>query len=233
VLTQYVEIPEWQFNALLVGHDRLERLSENVPFSEVVARVGGVRNINFSAEPGNREAKGWIRAAWVLEVTPELFDLFFNSSSGYRGQFYLAPQRGLEANRLLIDSLHGRLLASADAGPPNPNMTRRQVEASLTSRYAKVWIDEDSSTLDQTSKDPVIIQALEVPKWVTAMKDALSAWRQGKSPDAYVARSLLGVQAPEGQRLDIRGAWMDRGNTDHVVPSKEDRAEHIHKFGFS
>jgi hypothetical protein len=232
VFREHVDIPEWNFNPALINAERAKRLIEHLPFSELVGRISEVRSIAFSAEMGRRDARGWVRALWVIDTTPEVFDLFFNSPSGYRAQFYIAADRGLRANRLSIDSVQDRLLGLAEAYPVNL-MTRQQVETSLASRYAKIWIDESASTVNKTSTDPLVIQALEVPRWVRAMNEALSAWAQQRGPAPYVARSLLGVQAPEGRSLKIVGAWVNNEIADHVVHSKEERAEHIHKFGFS
>ena len=231
MLTYHVDIPEWQFNQHLVRADRLEYLDERISFTELAISVSKGEIITFSLEPGKKEAKGCCRGSWVVKIPSQLLDLFFNGGCGYRAQFYLAPDRGIQANRLIIDRLIPRLLTSSGTGPNK--MKPQQLEASLRSRHAKIWIDEETSTLDQTAIDPLLIQALNVPRWVAAMNQALSAWAQRTSPEPYVARSLLGVQAPEGERLIIVGAWMDTGNVDHVVPSKENSAEHIHNFGFS
>ena len=46
-------------------------------------------------------------------------------------------------------------------------------------------------------------------------------------------RALQGVQAPEGDRMEVLGAWLDDDDREFVVPSKLNRAQHIHEYGFS
>jgi len=105
---------------------------------------------------------------------------------------------------------------------------------SLEYGSAKVWISEEDSTLDQSGHDAEQIVTLEVPRWVEAMNDVLAAWKAGRHPIPSIkSRALLGVQAPEGKRLKVLGAWMDKYGEEFVVLSKVDRAEHIHKYGFS
>lgn len=114
-------------------------------------------------------------------------------------------------------------------------MTEEQIKNSLTYPSAKVWIDEDESTLDQKDRDLEKIIALNIPRWVNVARRVIRAWDDKKYSAVTIEdRSLLGVQAPEGTRIKIMGAWVgENDNQEFVVPSKVDRALHIHSYGFS
>ena len=95
---------------------------------------------------------------------------------------------------------------------------RRKAERSLALPSAKIWISEDDSTLDIDTREIERITALDVARWVEASQRVKSA--------------RLGVQAPEGNRMLILGAWMDLEERELLVPSKIHRAERIHQYGF-
>ncbi len=190
-------------------------------------------NLMFHPEEGNKEVKNKIRAEFSFDVCAETLDLFFNSSQGYRAQYYLDLKKGGQCNRFVIDELKKKLIDAAMQRSQNV-MNSEQIKRSLEFGSAKIWICEDNSTLDQTSYDSAQIVTLEIPKWVEAMTRVLTAWKAGRQPSPPIqTRALLGVQAPEGRRMKVLGAWLDDDDQEFVVPSKINRALHIHQYGFS
>lgn len=231
---QNVKIEEWKFRSDKMTVKRLRSLQQELLLPVIAQRIADeVTNIVFHWKEGDREAKNKARAEFLFKVCPETLDVFFNSSQGYRAQYYLDPQRGIECNRLVIDVVKGKLIEAARQSNRSV-MTLEQVQKSLEYGSAKIWIYEHDSTLDQTSRDPEQIVALEVPRWVEAMKQVLAAWDAHQQPSSTTkTRALLGVQAPEGSRMEVLGAWLDDNDKEFVVPSKVNRVQHIHQYGFS
>ena len=195
--------------------------------------VDEITNVEFCPKEGHKEAKDKIRAEFYFKVDRKTLDLFFNSSEGYRAQYYIDPQWGTKCNRFMIDAVKEKLIDVARQSSQSM-MTFEQVKKSLESDSAKIWIHENDSTLSQTDKDPTEIVALEISRWVQAMSQVLVAWAKHQQVIPTIqSRALLGVQAPEGSRMKILGAWLDNNNQEFVVPSKVHRSLHIHQYGFS
>ena len=78
------------------------------------------------------------RVVYCMEVKNELFDLFFNSSCGYRAAYFRSPDEGVNSNATffkiteLIDSSVSR----------NSGLGSEFINQSLLSPSAKVWLAE-------------------------------------------------------------------------------------------
>ena len=232
--SENVYIKDWLFNTGNIDARRLSYLRQDTSYLDIAQRVTReARDIHFRARAGSREAKFNIRAEFDFSVEPETLDIFFNGSQGIRAQYYLDTRRGIESNRLVIDLLKDRLIEVVCLSSQD-RMTLEQIEKSLNCGSAKIWIDEDSSTLNQTSRNREDIMDLDVPRWAGFMAEVLMAWRTNKLPiPSVMTRALLGVQTPEGRRLRVIGAWLDERGEEFVAPSKINRAQHIHDYGFS
>ena len=133
----------------------------------------------------------------------------------------------------MIDLLKDKLIEAANQSNQTM-MSLEQAKKSLEYESAKIWINEKHSTLDQTSLDPEQVVALKVPRWVNNMEQVLAAWAENQQPNPSIkTRALLGVQAPEGNCLEVLGAWLGDNDKEFVVPSKVQRTQHIHEYGFS
>jgi hypothetical protein len=229
-----MRIEEWRFRNEKVSSERIRLLTREFTSDDIIQRIADeMTDISFSWKKGDKEAVIKHRAEFVFSVNAQTQDLFFNSAYGYRAMYYLAPHTGIEFNRGAIDGIKGRLVAAAKRAASSKRAVENIIK-SLEYESAKIWISEDHSTLDQTSHDPARILALEVPRWVEAMSAVLSAWKAGHQPSPTIkSRALLGVQAPQGNRLKVLGAWMSDDGEEFVVQSKTYRAEHIHQYGFS
>lgn len=183
IFSQKVNINEWQFREDKVGSKRLSLLLQSLPYSAIAQRIANqIKNIGFRPAKGDKEAKDKKRAEFYFSVDSETLDLFFNGSQGYRAQYYLDPERGIESNRFVIDLLKGKLIEAANRSHQTI-LSLEQVEKSLECKSAKIWINENHSTLDQTSHDADEIVALKTLRWVEALRQVLAAWDRGQRPD--------------------------------------------------
>jgi hypothetical protein len=209
---------------------------ENIlPFDDIIDLiVAGAEECRYRSQRGCLEAKGHTRAEFVFAVPAHTYDLFFNSASGYRAQFYIDHRLGVQQNRKLIDRLAPMLLATVDATPSN-TWSQERVRTSLLARSAKIWINEEASTLDQKSIEIDSLLTIAVPHWIRAAYDAAEALKGGVQPKPNTKqKAILGIQAPEGVELKVLGGWLhDVHGRELIVPSKRNRARQIRAYGFA
>jgi hypothetical protein len=215
----------WSFEGL--PFSRVARLAEPFKFADLADRLAcEARRISFKKVNGTHEAKGCWRAEFKVDVSPDAFDLFFNSPSGYRGRYLNDIAEGEAANAATLRALAKVLGGGLDEPPPN----LEQAIGSLTPDFAKVWIDESV----HFPADPVLIVEVKVPAWEAA---ATTARGRLDAHDATLTPKeidrIFGVRAPLGTVLKVMGAWIRSDGSFFVVPSKRRRGEDIHDFGVS
>lgn len=184
-------------------------------FADVVLRItDSLRSVRAASKKG--QAKGLehcIQPVFDLEVSPEAYDSFFNSPSGYRARYLRDPFEGLTANHVLINALLNRLLDDAKLSI-DQDLKRIDIRTSLRALSSKVWIYEGTFNFDAPTVD------LSVGSWA---EEAFNGERRAK----------WGLCAPEGTRLQVKGALLDPKGHEIVPRGKTLRHVDIHKYGFS
>ena len=84
-------------------------------------------------------ANDFKRVIYCLRIDATTFDLFFNSSSGYRAAYFRSPFEGLQANSTALELLTPHLVKSTTDGAMPPE---HFIVESLTSPTAKIWLAE-------------------------------------------------------------------------------------------
>lgn len=227
---------DWIFVPDRVSDERRLYMEEPRLFEDVLRAVtDDAKDIAYRTKRGCIETKGHTRAEFRLSVTLRTYDLFFNSRSGYRAQFYYDQERGMQQNRAILTRLRAVLLDAASAKDRHATFTIAHVERSLDVPSAKIWINEDTSSLDQKSIDATALTAINVPHWARAARKAEASIRHGFTlRPAAQQKALLGVQAPTGTELKVLGAWLDdRSGLEFVAPSKRNRTRQIRVYGFA
>jgi hypothetical protein len=103
----------WSFTDL-VPIDRERRLLALQTFDHVVDLLRSSVITGFAAESfGGLRLKGCKRVVFQLTIQEDVYDSFFNSPSGYRGQYADSERSGEAANRVVIDVFQASLLAIA------------------------------------------------------------------------------------------------------------------------
>ena len=112
---------------------------ENPPtFEEIVTSILEEATILCGHEQTCDDRTGFSRFIYCIEVSRLLFDPFFNSKNGYRGQYFLSTDAGIEMNGFFIQSLTAALLSSNKVtAVPN-----HRISKSLSAGSAKVWLAE-------------------------------------------------------------------------------------------
>ena len=207
----------WRFSSAL-GAGRRAKLEVSPPFDVIAQRVVDEMEILCTHTDPCAEAAGFTRIVSCIRVDEELFDLFFNSESGYRGRYFVSPEEGRAANSLLL-SLAAESLAHFES---HPDMTRMHAEQSLRASSAKCWLAE-------VGKDFCFSC---VGKW-TVPQDCTpeilnGRWELGSDPASRSCR-----KAPFLNQLRILGAFVSETGEEYVAKRKRTRAQQIHEHGWS
>lgn len=179
------------------------------PFFTTIELVQAAVTISFSWEPfRNGHLKGCRRAKFLLVVPVDIYDYFFNSPHGYRAQYAIAPINGEAANRAVIASLESSLETFAQTAPETAQLP---LITSLRGTDAKIWICEPEVETQLGKGKPEIRYA----PWET------------------LTETGVGLLAPLGTKLEIKGGWLDEQGLERRDPTKATRSIDIHLTGFS
>lgn len=192
-----------------VGPDRAARLLAWTHFDQILARLLHEPVASYDWEQAySANLPNCHRASFVLRVAPELYDAFFNSPAGYRGQYAASETIGETANRKILDALEASLLNFVDTSlasrPAN-------IVQSLRAKQAKVWIVE-TEVEEQLQADA---PSIDYPSW------------DFNTPNGQ------GLRAPLGTLLEVKGGWLDSRDNECLDPTKLHRSSFIHKTGDS
>jgi len=200
----------WRF-AESFPADRTQRLLKYTSFDEIASFMKAAKVIDFAWEPfQHKRLKGCNRASFLLQVSEQLYDAFFNSPVGYRSQYAVGISAGESANRKLLSKLEAKLLEFAKPLNLAPE-TRVQVQTSLCATDAKLWIYEPEVEGQLGEETPAIIYF---------------PWQQSSTDG-------VGLLAPVGTKLEVKGGWLDSQGYEHRDPFKATRSEDIYRHGFS
>lgn len=201
-------VPLWQFGTS-VEHQRTERLLHFASFDDVVWLLHDATITHFVWESfTDKRLKGCNRATFLLRVSPNAYDAFFNSPVGYRAQYAMGTSTGEQANRQILSSLEQRLLAFALA---DGQQYKLLILGSLRASQAKIWIYEQEVE-DQLGEQKA---AILYQPWLKSSLDG------------------AGLLAPIGQQLEVKGGWVNPQGNECVDPAKATRSQDIHDVGFS
>lgn len=153
------------------------------------------------------------RIAVVFSVSHATFDAFYNSPVGYRAQFLIDPDHGQAANARLIAQLAGEFALQWPIDPLLEPMTPANIMHSLCCPSAKIWIHED-----------------HLGSRVGGLLD-VDKWRAAAASGVHKAR--LGLEAPTGFTLELKGAFVDSHGNEYVPDNKRRRRFELHDWGFS
>ena len=209
----------WSYNGI-AEPERLAILSGNLAYPEIVTRLKHEMTlVCFHRQPRTGDPS-YSRAVFCARVEPALFDLFFNSRTGYRGTYFDAPEVGLNANRLLLDELSPTLVEWAVKHQKDAD--RNWIVESLSLPSAKAWLAEE--TLSLCTK----CLGEWSSSYVSELKIANARWEVSKHTHA-----AWGSQAPKLTKLRFFGAFVNAEHQEWVAKHKANRAAQIWEHGWS
>lgn len=237
--------PTWRL-ADALGDRVIDLLDPVHTFDRVVATVAKATVVCARWEWGtDEEVRGRARVSFELLVEPVTYDLFFNGWDGYRARYWRSAETGQAANLAMLEALRAPLAAAARSwglhlpapGFPDrwPQLADASISQSLLDAGAKIWISEHELNVNVPDWQSGVPQhEIVVQPWVESVDRLAEEERKGVG-DRQPAL-IAGTRAPFGSRLAMRGAFLVPGRADlpAVVPAKKmDRAEKIHRYGYS
>ena len=216
---------EWSYSDR-VDANRQEMLLAVPDFETIIQRIlAEIKITYFDAWPGERgNVEGCKRPEFAFRVEKKTFDQFHNSPQGYRGQFHKHPEVGDRATAHLLSLLSDKLVEFSQGKPTKVRITTEEIRRSLAEKSAKIWINETGRASTGTT-----LQAdLLVQPWLRAAEEFLA---HGQPPEAKHAP--LGVKAPRGTVLEVKGAYLDEHGEEKVAEHKKDRRRQMHRYGYT
>lgn len=209
---------QWTFDKSL-GDVRLRALAEPPSFSDIVESIRDDMHVLCCHPERCDVAQGFERIIYCVKVKRELFDMFFNSWTGYRAAYYRSPYQGLEANAQAINVLTPKLVAS-DA--TNGQRTHQFIKESLLSPSAKIWLAEPE-------RGCCLLCSGEWSNPTDYHAEIMNErWECGSYDNA-----VKGRKAPYFEKLRIFGAFLNN-RSDEIIPErKRFRAQQIHEWGWA
>ena len=216
----------WTFN--IQDEKRRATLLAPTTFDEIVGRIERDSKILCCHRQGCDDAKPerFSRLVYILQIDPDLFDVFFNSSHGYRGAYYLSPYRGLEANAFFMQALTPKLVSWSveNDKEPEPSFT----EASLTSLSAKVWLAECGKEIIRNCPGCA-------GEWSdTRVEGPTDIWNdRWEFPFHTSSLGKWGRTAPRHTKLRVFGGFLNERHDEFIPGPKRRRANDIFECGWS
>ena len=209
----------WEYKGVC-DDQRLRRLQTSVPFEDIVARLKRNMQIVCCHTPDCCDKPGYKRTIYCVELRAELFDMFFNSQSGYRGEYFESPHRGLSANALLLTTVRPQLVdwMGAHFMDQDPEFAA----TSISSPSAKVWLAEETLSLCAQCKG----------EWNASVPADLEIINGRWEIDSHV-EAEWGRQAHLFRKLRFIGAFLSDAGEEYVAPHKKSRADAIWARGWS
>ena len=227
----------WKYTQI-ISPERIAYLSEKIEFKKIIEAINReMIVVDYSIEESNC-FNNCIRHSFIFSVTPKTYDIFFNSEYGYRGKYFLGTKEGKDANRELIAAIKEKLVNYANQNPSNKWMsTKQNVGSSLNKESAKIWIHQASSTLNDKQFKIIEDVAIENTYWYKfALKVKEDSKRKKNERHKNYTRrfkAILGLRAPVGVKLEIKGAFIDLEGNEVIGKGKYSRAKQIRYYGFS
>jgi hypothetical protein len=208
----------WQFSES-IGNERIKLLYSAPEFEEIVERISKEMEVLCCHFQPCDDNSDFSRITFNIRVSSSLFDLFFNSSNGYRGAYFQSPNHGLQANDIFIQRISPLLLNSVTN---NSDFDFNFAKESLISPSAKVWLAECGSHNCERCKG----------EWSNPIDESAeilnNKWEKVDS-----SNGLRGRKAAFLTKLRVFGAFLDTSHNVFVPVRKCRRAEEIHECGWS
>lgn len=213
-----MQLPTWRYVGT-AEPARLASLVRPLPFAELAdALQRGLHLECFHREPRQDDA-AYNRAVFCGCAGPDLFDWFFNASTGYRGAFFESPVIGSCANRSLIDELAHFLTDWAIAHEFDSDC--QWILASLSKPSAKAWLAEYPGLCDKCAGE-------WSPSYISDLQIENSRWECSSH-----VHSTWGRQAPRLSKIRIFGGFIDAQLNEWLASHKTERSAHIWEHGWS
>lgn len=222
----------WEFHLSVDEAQRLPFLIAGMKFSSIAKQIRDGMSIlcahcNEKGELActKNDKSAFRRPIYTVAIDPHLFDVFFNSSLGYRAAYFRGAGIGLDINAFFMRVVACCLID--DSHTCNMALPKDLVRESLLSPSAKVWLAEVGNEPDQKC------QACKGEWTAVESGKATAEILNGRWDKKDWYKANWGRKAPYLSKLRIMGAFLNKSH-DEITPSdKRFRAVDIHKYGWS
>lgn len=209
----------WTYKGVC-DQDRLSILQTNLPFEDIATKLKRCMEIVCCHTTECTDKHGYKRTIYCVEISPQLFDMFFNSQSGYRGTYFQSPERGVISNNLLLRMVGPQLVAwtHANCKDQDPGFAAE----SLLATSAKVWLAEDTLSLCERCKG----------EWKASLKADIEIINGRWEINPHI-HAQWGRQAHWFKKIRFIGAFLNDAGEEYIAPHKKMRARDIWESGWS
>ncbi|HWR58982.1 MAG TPA: hypothetical protein VN328_08860 [Thermodesulfovibrionales bacterium] len=210
---------------------RRSLLEKTLAFEDIISLIeSDAQIVGFDVCPGKHgHLKKCLRPEFQLDVHMDTFDIFFNGAGGYRMQYLSDPDEGQKQNSHLLLHLSDKLLAYANGKHTKYSMSKERIAQSLRCCSAKIWIGEGIVQFNHE-----LIVHLTVSEWHRHALAAIEAYFSNRYPSPLAQeKAIWGIRAPQGTRLEIKGAFLDEDGYEVVPFDKIERRFEIHYYGYA
>jgi len=201
-----------------VPETRRIALNNAPPFLELIERVRTEMRLLCADWQDCDVMDGYRRRVYCISLCHELFDLFFNSATGYRAQYFHSLNKGLQANAQAIKALVPPLLRDSEA----INSEAAEIESSWTAPSAKLWLAEHEKHLCDAC----------LGEW-SPPQDSEPDILNGRWEKGDHVKSRYGRKAYSFTKIRIFGGFIDAYGHEYTPWDKLDRAKHLYCHGWT
>jgi hypothetical protein len=219
-----MDIERWNFRHSENG-ERLERLEQSSSFESIVEGIRDHMTI-LCCHQDSIQGTLFKRVVYCVKVSGDLFDLFFNSRSGYRAWYYRSPFEGLRANSLAIGLLCPIMVMANQTQESNPGTDF--IRESLTSPSSKIWLAECGREICLTCHGCRGEWSAGASVNHNEIEILNNRWELSSD-----LKARWGRRAPYLTKLKVFGAFIDNSKNEFIPSIKRFRAHEISEFGWS
>jgi len=205
----------WRF-APSLGSSRIANLKRLTTIHDIAEQLRSRMEHVCAHWRESDDSPGHWRAIYCFRVAAPLFDLFFNSASGYRGAYFASPNGGREANAFILSRLSEPLIASSSLrdGPVT-------IRSSLEAASAKMWLAERETACCQ-----------HCGEW-QAPGDTAPEIFNGRWEVSEHTYAGYGRKAPNLTLIRVFGGFVNPIGEEYFAPHKRNRAQQLYDWGWS
>lgn len=215
----YVPENEWVISDAVKGQRRNNLLS-SIDYKTIINRIiTNIVEVSCLSPEKCRGMPDYKRARVKLITDKAIIDLFHNSNSGYRAQYYVSPASGDKANQYALEKIVPLVLKELAK-----KKDFQWLQESLLGEDSKIWIHQGIWLRFRRKID----RNLLVPRWD----------RRSSKDKKERKLSVWSMLTPnEEKHLIVKGTWLNpQGNPmpeKYKPKSIKERSCHIHYTGFT
>jgi hypothetical protein len=218
--TEFAAISEQEWIiASTIKRGRRRQLLHGPPFEVIIERIkNNMTFLTIKREVFN-DCPNTYRFEIVIKLKPKIVDLFHNSASGYRAQYFNSVENGEKANLYAIKTIFDKLMNLISKNPKR-TCPKEVVREALANRHAKIWIHQGKWLILRRKSE----RNLTPKRWLNEIP----------KNDKDKKRKLWAKLTPNDEtRLKLKSALVKEDGTLLDWNHKPNRGNDIHNFGYS